>query len=753
MNKLIGLSVALAVLAATNASAGRLSPDLQKKLVTGPNQTVSIIVRFRIQDKPGGRDLFKSLRAQLQTALGQLGPLAGFVNRALKQNQNFSQLWLDQSIFIKATPLQAQALALLPVVDQVFENFPVRIPKAVALSQSSAPAGTPWHLSKIGAPQLWAAGFKGQGVRIGHLDTGIDPNSPELAGKLLAFAEFDANGNRVNSGAHDSAQHGTHTAGLLVGKNVGVAPDAKVISALVLPNNEGTFAEVIAGMQWVLDPDNNAATNDGANVVSMSLGLQGTYQEFVQPVKNMIKAGVVPVFSVGNFGPGAASTGSPGNIPDAIGVGAVDEAGNVTGFSSRGPVQWTGEYTGTFVKPDLVAPGDKITSSVPGGYEALSGTSQAAPIVAGGVALLLSAKPGTGVDALKSALFQSASNASAKNNTSGYGLVNLPGAAAKLGVNVQQAQAPQPAPAPAPTPTPAPSPAPAPAPQPAAPAPAPAPATPAQVAPKPTVLLVDDDQGQGSDVTAALRDVLRANSTSPLRWDIQTQGTVPLDQLQRAQVVIWATGENYTGTISAQEQATLRAYLSGGGRLLVTGQDVGYDIGTSDFYKTVLGSQFVADSSGTTSFTVQGALGGQAYALNGAGSAQNQVYPDVIAPVGNAQLAATWGGKGTTAGTIQPQSIKVDRNKNRARQKTRDARGQVERVAGTVLNQLLSRALQGQATRQPKVNAQSAGAPAGAIVLNEVGKARTVNMGFGLEGLAPQGRDALVKAALAWLMR
>ena len=224
---------------------------------------------------------------------------------------------------------------------------------------------------------------------------------------------------------------------MLVGNTVGVAPDAKLISALVLPDGSGTFAQVIAGMQWVLDPDNNADTNDGANVVSMSLGLPGTYQEFVVPVKNMLKAGVVPVFAIGNFGPTAGSTGSPGNIPDVIGVGAVDQQGQVASFSSRGPVAWTGAYSGTFVKPDVAAPGVAITSSFPGGgYGSLSGSSQAAPIAAGVVAVMLGAKPGTSVDAIKNALYQSASNNGAKNNNTGYGLINLPGALGKLGVKV-----------------------------------------------------------------------------------------------------------------------------------------------------------------------------------------------------------------------------------------------------------------------------------------------------------------------------
>ncbi|AWN22504.1 peptidase S8 and S53 subtilisin kexin sedolisin [Deinococcus irradiatisoli] len=433
------LGAALSLAAASTASAGRLSPSLLAKARANDNTPIGVIVRFSVANNAQGRQLFANLRAQLQTSLAKLGPAAGFVNEALKKNG--VQLWLDQSIYLKLSPVQARVLASLPIVDEIFENFRVNLPAPKAKAQSTAKA--PAHLQAVGAVQTRNAGLRGQGVRIGQLDTGVDATHPELRGKVAAFAEFGADGNRVQSSPHDSAQHGTHTAGLLVGNTVGVAPDAKLISALVLPNGEGTFAQVIAGMQWVLDPDNNADTNDGANVVSMSLGLPGTYQEFVVPVKNMLKAGVVPVFAIGNFGPTAGSTGSPGNIPDVIGVGAVDQNNQVASFSSRGPVAWTGAYNGTFVKPDVAAPGVAITSSFPGGrYGSLSGSSQAAPITAGAVAVMLGAKPGSSVDTIKNALYQSASNNGQKNNNTGYGLINLPAALQKLGVKVAGASTP-----------------------------------------------------------------------------------------------------------------------------------------------------------------------------------------------------------------------------------------------------------------------------------------------------------------------
>ncbi|WP_420597195.1 S8 family serine peptidase [Deinococcus sp.] len=848
------LGAALSLAGLSQASAGRLSPSLLTKARAGDNTPIGVIVRFQVANTPQGRDLFKNLRGQLQTSLNKLGPAAGFVNAAI--NKNGVQLWLDQSIFVQLSPVQARVLATLPIVDEIFENFKVQLPKAYALSAASAPSGTPYQLEAIGAKQAQAAGFKGQGVRIGHLDTGIDPNSPEYKGKILNYAEFNGDGDKIQSSPHDSAQHGTHTAGLLVGNTVGVAPDAKLISALVLPDGSGTFAQVIAGMQWVLDPDNNADTNDGANVVSMSLGLPGTYQEFVQPVKNMLKAGVVPVFAIGNFGPSAGSTGSPGNIPDVIGVGAVDQNGQVASFSSRGPVAWTGEYNGTFTKPDIAAPGVAITSSFPGGgYGSLSGSSQAAPIAAGAVAVMLGAKPGTSVDAIKNALYQSASNNGQKNNNTGYGQINLPGALSKLGVNVTAAPAPQPAPKPAPAPTPAPQPAPAPKPQPAppkdsgnsgnvptpnasntvppvggyvfcapeggtcdfkgerqaafgangryvagtatdgfkctvaewgsdpvptvrkacfikpaeggsgqapAPQPAPKPSQPApapQPAPsaskKPSVLLVDDDGGQSAGVTGALRDAVKASAApgGAFGWSVASQGAVPLSEMQKYDIVLWLTGDQYDNTLTAADQQNLQNYLSGGGRLIVSGQDVGYDIGDTDFYRNTLKTQFVADSSGTTKVATTGPLGGNTYILNADGSAKNQLYPDVIADIGNSAVDGYWGNVGAKAGSIQAQSVRSDSNKRRAQDKAAKPRGLIEQVTGNTLRQFIAQAAGGKAVKQPKVRAQSAGQDAGAIVFNDAGRYRTINMGFGLEGLNPSSRAAMIKASFDWLMR
>ncbi len=457
----------------TNAQSGvRLEPKLAQRIRAQPNALFDVVIRFDRVAPPIGTpraEVIKFLRGDLGRQLTIINAVISSYGLRLAPDANES-LWLDSSVVVR---LPGQAIEVISAVaggvDVVFENFKVRIPKVMAQSTASEPAGTPWHLNAIGANTTRDAGLRGAGVRVGHLDTGVDASHPELAGKIAAFAEFDASGNRVaNAQPHDTTGHGTHTAGLIVGAKVGVAPDAKILSALVLPNGEGTFAQVIAGMQWVLDPDNSAATDDGAKIVSMSLGLPGQFDAFIPAVRNMVRAGALPVFAAGNSGPAAGSINSPGNLPEPLTVGAVDQSSALASFSSRGPVTWGAPINATFSKPDVVAPGVGITSLAPGGgYAALSGTSQAAPIVAGAAAVLRAAKPGAPWDAIKNALRDGAKGLSGDQNAVGRGLVSLPGALEKLGVAIEAAK-PPPAP---------------PAPQPAPPAPTPPPATPPPAAP------------------------------------------------------------------------------------------------------------------------------------------------------------------------------------------------------------------------------------------------------------------------------
>jgi subtilisin family serine protease len=243
-----------------------------------------------------------------------------------------------------------------------------------------------WGIEAMNVPAVWKEGLTGRGVLVGHLDTGVDAAHPALRGAVRAFTEFDRLGRGVRPAPrpHDTDDHGTHTAATIAGREVngravGVAPGAELACAVVIEGGD-VVARVLGGMDW--------AVGQGARVLSMSLGFRGWWEDF-RPLVRLLRArNVLPVFAVGNEGPGTSR--SPGNYPEALSVGAADRAGRVAGFSSSQRFRRRRDP----VVPDLVAPGVDVISARPGGgYQAMDGTSMATPHVAGLAALLWEARP------------------------------------------------------------------------------------------------------------------------------------------------------------------------------------------------------------------------------------------------------------------------------------------------------------------------------------------------------------------------
>lgn len=261
-------------------------------------------------------------------------------------------------------------------------------------------------LSRIGVPEAWNEfDARGDGVKVAVLDSGIDISHPDIDLYTTdsedptypgGWAEFDEDGQRVpNSTPRTEGAHGTHTSGIVAGGNasgtyVGVAPDAELMHGLVVTDSTGSFARILAGIQWAVEQD--------ADVLSVSLGVRGYHSEFVEPLQRAESAGTVVVASTGNEGPGTGSL--PANVYESVGVGAVTQDETVADFSgakridtesawgSAAPDDWPSQYT----IPDLVAPGVGVNSTMPGGeYAEARGTSVAAPFVAGTVAVMLSA--------------------------------------------------------------------------------------------------------------------------------------------------------------------------------------------------------------------------------------------------------------------------------------------------------------------------------------------------------------------------
>lgn len=263
-------------------------------------------------------------------------------------------------------------------------------------AQADSPPQPAWGLQRLALQACWQRGFTGAEVRIGHLDTGVDGSHPAMAGRVAGFKEFDLGGFPV-AGAlpHDSGSHGTHTAGVICGGEVGgmavgVAPEASLCSALVIEGGL-CLARLLAGLDWLLDCQ--------VRVVCISLGVPGYNPLYEILLRRMQQAGVLLVAPVGNRGAGAAC--SPANYPGVLAVGAIDAADRVPRFSGSGSAAGPAGAS----KPDLVAPGVDIPSAHPGGGLKLrSGASMAAAHVAGVAALLFQAQPGATVADVQQAL-------------------------------------------------------------------------------------------------------------------------------------------------------------------------------------------------------------------------------------------------------------------------------------------------------------------------------------------------------------
>ncbi|MGW2161540.1 S8 family serine peptidase [Nonomuraea sp. NPDC001699] len=280
----------------------------------------------------------------------------------------------------------------------------------------------------IGAPQAWAGGHDGTGVKVAVLDTGIDATHPDLADRIADSKSFIP-GEEVR----DGHGHGTHVASTIAGsgaggggRHKGVAPGARLVVGKVLSDEgQGQDSQIIEGMEW--------AAASGAKVISMSLG--GGPSDGSDPMSQAVdalsaSAGALFVIAAGNEGGGGAGTvATPGTADAALTVAAVDKNDAWAPFSSQGP------RVGGGLKPDIAAPGVAITAARAAGtslgspldehYTTANGTSMATPHVAGAAAIMAQRHPGWTGPQLKAALMSTAKDDALSVYKQGAGRVDL----------------------------------------------------------------------------------------------------------------------------------------------------------------------------------------------------------------------------------------------------------------------------------------------------------------------------------------
>ncbi len=381
----------------------------------------------------------------------------------------YTPYYLVNSLEVQGGALVRWWLQARPEVDRVLDSPVLRpLPAAIPVSTGSdgAPQDVPWNLSMIGVEAVWALGVRGEGIVIGQSDSGVEASHPELASSYRGWhGDHDYNWFDPWNGSPqpvDFSGHGTHTLGSIVGSQVGVAPKAQWIGCVNLARNFGNPAVYLDCMQFMLapfpmdgDPFKDGAPEVGAHVLNNSWScpeIEGCDPlTFITAVKALRQAGLFVVASAGNAGySGCGSVKDPLAIYEGVyTVGAVNQLGDLTEFSSLGPVL-VDESNRT--KPDVVAPGAEVLSAYPNGsYQTASGTSMAAPHVAGTVALLWSANPALigdierteeilnrSANAYRGKLPECVFSSQVPNNATGYGILDA-FAAVRAGLELKEA--------------------------------------------------------------------------------------------------------------------------------------------------------------------------------------------------------------------------------------------------------------------------------------------------------------------------
>lgn len=457
-------AVALGLTAAATASqAGVIAPDLERAMAArGTHADTAVIVRFAEALDPQSlavtdrraRDnrLLLALKAR---AARNHAALAPFV--AAQDTARVKTLWIINGLAATLSAVAVKQLAMQPGVERIDADSSVqggRSPLAPRVDVTASAAGAAgavssntaaalrraspgWNVAAVHAPELWALGHTGKGVVVATMDTGADQAHPDLQRNWRGGTNswFDPHGEAA--APVDALGHGTQALGVIVGDGgLGVAPDARWI-AVKLYNAAGRsrISDIHLAFQWLMDPDGDASTVDSPDIVNASWVLSGRgagacILEFDADIRTLRSAGIVVVFAAGNDGPAPGTSNSPGNNPGALSVGAVDRDLAVARQASRGPSACDGA---TF--PSLVAPGAGVrTADVSHGglssYATVSGSSLAAPHVAGVLALLAGAFPQASVGDLENALLVGARRLgpAAADNTHGHGLADALGA-------------------------------------------------------------------------------------------------------------------------------------------------------------------------------------------------------------------------------------------------------------------------------------------------------------------------------------
>lgn len=239
-----------------------------------------------------------------------------------------------------------------------------------------------WGLNSINVHSIWNRGISGKGSVVAVIDTGIDMKHESLESNIIGGANFTTDHSSDFKNFQDNNGHGTHVAGIIASNNhkyeIGVAPEAKLLILKALSySGSGSITSVVNALYYALSWRGNGG--EKVDIVCLSLGSPVSDPRLKEAIQYLVDQNILIVVASGNDGDGTEREEYryPGYYNEVVQVGAIDKNNSPSRFSNNNK------------EIDLVAPGDTIFSTYLGNdYRSLSGTSMAAPFIAGGLALL-----------------------------------------------------------------------------------------------------------------------------------------------------------------------------------------------------------------------------------------------------------------------------------------------------------------------------------------------------------------------------
>jgi serine protease AprX len=421
-----------------STSHSRLGAQIDPRVLedTAGGKTAHILVVFRQQSSPPSGELSgmkdDARAAQLVNSLMSTSDETQQNARdyLAAQKIHYKSYWVANVMAVEGNWQVVEKIASYPEVELIEPDRSFAVDLEVADTGDESQLGiqalgvVESGLAQVHAPLLWARGETGVGIVYAVADTGVYWQHAALINQYRGWdgvttshaynwwdaihADIDGNTNSCGySVAYpcDDYGHGTHVAGTGVGDDggsnqIGMAPGARWIGCRNMDSGVGRPSTYIECLQFFVAPTDlngeNANPQLRPDVISNSYGCPASElcdtHSLQLAVETVRAAGIFMSVSAGNSGPGCGSISDPPALETAVfTIGAVDSTGTIASFSSRGPVTVDAS---PLMKPELVAPGVLIRSSLrSGSYGSMSGTSMAAPHVAGAVALLWGAFP------------------------------------------------------------------------------------------------------------------------------------------------------------------------------------------------------------------------------------------------------------------------------------------------------------------------------------------------------------------------